>query len=191
MKKICLIVLTFIVLNLTSQAQDAHLKFKGIPVDGNYKEFAQKLVEKGFKQMDESENGIVLVGNFMASPGVMVVVYPDPTSKVISNVSAMLETGDRWPLVEKKFKDTVATYKEKYGEPTEYSEEFALDVLDNDYFRLNAIKEGQCYYRAIWDIEGGRIAITPIYFLSEYYIICAYIDEQNTKALKQTVLDDI
>lgn len=190
MKKILLVFYTAL-FAFSAIAQDSHLKFKGIPVDGNYKEFAQKLVEKGFKQMDESENGVVLVGNFMASPGVMVVVYPDPTSKVISNVSAMLETGDRWPLVEKKFKDTVATYKEKYGEPTEYSEEFAPDVYDSEYFRMKAIKEGQCYYRAIWDIEGGRIAITPIYFLSQYYIICAYIDEQNTKALKQTVLDDI
>lgn len=86
-------------------AQDAHLKLKGIPIDGNYKEFAQKLIQKDFKQIDASNDGIVLRGNFMATPGVMVLVYPDPTSKAVSAVSAMIEAGDNWPSIEGKYYD--------------------------------------------------------------------------------------
>lgn len=172
-------------------AQDAHLKFKGIPIDGNYKEFAQKLIQKDFKQIDASNDGIVLRGNFMATPGVMVLVYPDPTSKAVSAVSAMIEAGDNWPSIEGKYYDVAGTYKEKYGEPSEHIEEFKTEVHNDDYFRKNALREGQCNYKMQWDVEGGRIVISLAYFQFSYYVICAYVDEQNVKALRQTIIDDI
>ena len=101
-----------VLMAISLYAQEAHLKFKGIPIDGNYKEFAQKLIQKDFKQIEVSNDGIVLKGNFMATPGVMVVVYPDPTSKAVSMVSAMIETGDSWAQIEGKYYDVIETYKE-------------------------------------------------------------------------------
>lgn len=190
MKKILLtIILAFIALSASSQ--DAHLKFKGIPVDGNYKAFAQKLVAKGFRQVEISDDGIALVGNFMATPDVMVVVYPDPSTKVVYNVSAMLEAGNSWNLIKNKFDEIVATYKEKYGEPTEYSEDFAPGVGSSDYSRRDSIDDNKCYYKAVWDTEGGRIGIAPAYFMAKYYIICSYIDDENIKAVRKTIIDDI
>lgn len=175
----------------SSQAQDAHLKFKGIPIDGNYKEFAQKLIQKDFKQIEATNDGIVLKGNFMATPGVMVLVYPDPTSKAVSAVSAMIEAGDNWPTIEGKYNDVVSTYKEKYGEPTEHIEEFTADVFNSDSWRLNRLQDGQCNYKSLWEVEGGRIVISLAYFQFNNYVICAYVDEQNVKALRQTIIDDI
>ena len=48
--------------------------------------YCQKLVQKGSKQVDVSTDGIVLVGNFMATPEVMIEVYPDPKFKAVSMV---------------------------------------------------------------------------------------------------------
>ena len=172
-------------------AQDAHLKFKGIPIDGNYKEFAQKLIQKDFKQIEATNDGIVLTGNFMATPGVMVLVYPDPTTKAVSAVSAMIEAGDNWPTIEGKYIDVVETYKEKYGEPTEHVEEFTTNYASSDALRKNALHDGQCNYKSQWEVEGGRIVISLAYFQFNYYVICAYVDEQNIKALRQTIIDDI
>lgn len=190
MKRLIIIVVA-ILTAVTLNAQDAHLKFKGIPIDGEYKAFSQKLVQKGFKQVEVSADGIVLVGNFMATPGVMAVVYPDPTSKAVSMVSAMIETGDSWAQIESKYFDVIDTYKEKYGEPTQHVEEFTIEVYNSDSWRRNALHDGQCNYKTIWDTEGGRIVISPTYFNFNYYIVCAYVDEQNIKALRQTIIDDI
>lgn len=190
MKKV-LFTLVALLFALTLNAQDAHLKFKGIPIDGNYKEFAQKLIQKDFKQIESSNDGIVLIGNFMATSGVMVLVYPDPTSKAVSAVSAMIEAGGNWTTIEGKYYDVVSTYKEKYGEPTEHVEEFTTDVHNDDYFRKNALQDGQCYYKSQWEVEGGRIVVSLAYFQFKYYVICAYVDEQNVKALRQTIIDDI
>lgn len=186
--------ITFAVLTLfafSASAQDAHLKFKGIPIDGNYKEFAQKLIQKDFKQIEATNDGIVLRGNFMATPGVMVIVYPDPKSKTVSAVSALIEAGDNWSTIEGKYRDVVDTYKEKYGEPTEHVEEFTTDFASSDALRKNALHDGQCNYKSLWEVEGGRIVISLAYFQFDYYVICAYVDEQNIKALRQTIIDDI
>lgn len=190
MKRLLILAISAL-LTLSLSAQDAHLKFKGIPIDGEYKAFSQKLVQKGFKQVEVSADGIVLVGNFMATPGVMVVVYPDPTSKAVSMVSAMIETCDSWAQIESKYNDVVETYKEKYGEPTEHMEEFTTEVYNSDSRRKIAVQDGQCNYKTLWETEGGRIVISPAYFKFKYYIICAYMDEQNVKALRQTIIDDI
>lgn len=185
--------LFFIALSISVNvfAQGAHLKFKGIPIDGDYTAFSQKLVQKGFKQVEVSSDGIILVGNFMATPGVMVMVYPDPTSKTVSVVSAMIETGDNWPQIESKYYEVIDTYKEKYGEPTEHVEEFTRDVYNSDSWRRSALRDGQCDYKTLWNTEGGRIVISPAYYDFKYYIVCTYVDEQNIKALRQTIIDDI
>lgn len=190
MKRTLLLIVS-VTLAISVYAQEAHLKFKGIPIDGNYKEFAQKLVQKGLKQIDASDDAILLNGNFMANPDVMVLVYPDPKSKNVSTVGAMIEAGKNWPTIEAKYYDVVATYKEKYGEPSEHVEEFKTDVHNDDYFRKNALENGQCNYKSQWDVEGGRIVIGMSYFQFKYYVICSYIDNQNLKALRQTILEDI
>lgn len=186
-----LIMVAAVLLSISALAQTKHLKFKGIPIDGDYKTFAQKLVQKGFKQVESTADGIVLTGNFMATSGVMVLVYPDPTSKKVSTVSAMIETGDNWPTIEGKYYDVVDIYKEKYGEPTQHVEEFTVNVHNDDFFRKNALHEGQCNYKTLWETEGGRIVLSLAYFQLKYYVICAYVDEQNVKALRQTIIDDI
>ena len=54
-----IITVVAVLMAVALNAQDAHLKFKGIPIDGEYKAFAQKLVQKGFKQIESSPDGIV------------------------------------------------------------------------------------------------------------------------------------
>lgn len=192
MKKVLLIAF-FALFEVICLGQESshHLKFKGIPIDGEYKVFAQKLIQKGFRPIESTDDGIVLTGNFMATPDVMVLVYPDPTSKAVSMVSAMIECGDSWPLIESKYKEVVATYTEKYGAPTGHVEEFTADVYDSDTWRRSRLKDGQCNYKTLWEMEVGRIVISPSYLNFKYYIICAYVDEQNAKSLRQTIMDDI
>lgn len=103
----------------------------------------------------------------------------------------MIEAGDNWPTIEGKYNDVVATYKEKYGEPTEHVEEFTTEVHNDDFLRKNALSEGQCNYKMQWDVDGGRIVISLAFFRFDYYVICTYVDDQNIRALRQTIIDDI
>ena len=185
------IIAVAITLPAFSQDKSQHLVFKGIPIDGDFNVFAQKLVQKGFKKTEVTQDGIVLKGNFMATPDVMVIVYPDPKTKNVSSVIAMVEAGENWPSIENSYNNVVDLYTEKYGEPTEHIEEFSTDVHDDDYFRKQALNDGQCNYKSLWKVEGGNIAISLAYFKYKYYVVCTYIDMQNVKALRQTMIDDI
>ena len=180
-----------ILVAIALNAQNTHLKFKGIPIDGEYQTFAKQLVQKGFKQIESSPDGIILTGNFMATPEVMVVVYPDPTSKAVSAVTAFVEAGDNWSAIEGKYYDVVDIYTEKYGKPAEHVEAFTTAVHNNDILQKNALQSGQCNYKSLWEAEGGHIVISLLYFQYKYYVVCAYVDEQNGKALHQTIIDDI
>lgn len=187
----CLIVFaTAWLLSITAFAQETHLKFKGIPVDGNYKVFAEKLIQKGFKQIEASDDVIALTGNFMAEPSVTVVVYPDPASKLVTRVAALIDAGDRWTSIERKYYDVIGAYKEKYGTPNEHREEFPDEVYD-DSIRLHRLEQDRCYYHSIWETEGGRIVVYLVYYRLNYYVVCSYTDEQNQKVLRQTILNDI
>jgi hypothetical protein len=106
-------------------------------------------------------------------------------------VSAMIETGNSWAKIESRYYDVINTYKEKYGEPTEHVEEFTAEVYDSNTWRMSRLEDGQCNYKTLWKTEGGSIVITPTYFNFKYYIVCTYMDEQNVKALRQTIIDDI
>lgn len=191
MKKALLITFLSLFTTVCLAQESSHLKFKGIPIDGEYKAFAQKLVQKGFSLEDSSEDGIVLTGTFMATSEVTVLVFPEPSSKNVFSVSAMIDAGDKWPIIEKKYYKVVDLYKEKYGEPTQHVEEFTVEVHNDDFFKKNALQEGQCNYESLWETDGGRIVVSLSYFQFNYYVICAYVDEQNVKARRQTMIDDI
>lgn len=191
MKKLLIATIILALLfSVSSFAQDSHLKFKGIPIDGNYVTFAQKLIQKGFRQVEEADYGVVLKGSFMAKPDVTVVVYANPVSKVVSSVAACIKPGNNWALLEKEYYSIVDTYKQKYGEPFNQTEGFSTRV-DGEYDRLSAIRDGQCDYKTEWVVEGGGIMITFQYVEYNYYVCCIYMDEQNMTALKQTIIDDI
>ena len=86
MKKALLILLFALLAAVCFGQEAAHLKFKGIPLDGNYKAFAQKLVQKGFKQIDITGR-IVIYLMYFDSHSYVVCSYADDV-----NVQALRQT---------------------------------------------------------------------------------------------------
>lgn len=190
MKKVfCL--LTVLLFSVSLQAQNAHLSFKGIPIDGNYKAFVQKLVQKGLKVEATTPEFVGLSGNFMHRPDAMVIVYPNSTSKFVSTVVALIDAGKNWASIEDQYKMVVATYQSKYGQPTEHAEEFTEDVYDSDTWRLMRLRENRCNYYAKWVLDEGTILIQLAYSEPAYYVSCFYYDKQNHEDKLKEILEDI
>jgi hypothetical protein len=181
---------TLFAVALYGQTESPHLTFKGIPIDGNYKVFAQKLVQKGLKQQESSDTYIVLKGYFAGQSDVQIVVYSNPETNIVTSVAALIEVEGKWGQIENKYYNTVDLYKEKYGEPSMHFEEFTTDVY-SDYNKCCALDEGYCNYQSSWEVLGGTISILPISYQREYYILCVYRDSQNHEAEHQSIIDDI
>lgn len=196
MKKIYLTLVSVLVsLAAVAQASSGHLSFKGLPIDGHYKTFAQQLIQKGFSPAMEDNAGIFLRGTFMGEPGVTVLVRPNHSTLSAVSVIAMIDAGDSWPGIEQKYYDVVSTYMKKYGRPSHHNEKFTTDVYtDND--RKKAIKDGQCVYNSIWELNEGVIGIglissDTLYFLKGNFVFCWYSDRQNAEKERQSKIDDI
>ena len=178
-------------LTLSSMAQEAgHLQFKGIPLDGNYKVFAQKLVQKGFRQLDARDGIINLSGTFLGQQDVLVSVNASPGTDVVYSVVALLEAEATWAKVESLYRGTVEVYKDKYGEPKSQVEKFSGDPR-TDLAKLTYLKNGQCNFITKWKTAEGEIYVFPVYTGGKYFISCTYMDKQNIKAQHQSLLEDI
>lgn len=167
------------------------LTFKGIPIEGNYHSFAQELVQRGFKQLGVTEDGIVLSGSFMTYSESTVIVYPAANSDIVSLVIALMDAGDKWIDIENRYHSVVNVYKEKYGEPFRVTEDFSGADYSWDYLKLCALEEGTCRYRTEWHLNGGNISVYLQYHSGSYYVCCAYKDELYDKAMKKAMIDDI
>ena len=191
MKKILLLVVT-LAFSVSMMAQAPHMKFKGLEINGNYKTFAQNLVEQGFKIVESAEDGIVLTGNFMAHPETMTIVYPDPKTKNVTMVAVFIETDDTWISMEGEFLSIVETYKQKYGEHAEFATSFNVEEKDlSDVWKKMYLRDGRCNYVARFETAEGVIGISIVYYLRKYGVMIAYIDGQNKAEMDKAILDDI
>lgn len=191
MKLRCLVPLFALCLSLSSSAQSGHLKFKGIEICGDFKVFAKSLSEKGFTEIESSDDGVVLLGTFMGRPGTMTVVYPDPQTKIVTSVAAMTDGGDNWPTVERNYDSIVDTYKQKYGAPQETVREFKDYKYSDDSLKLLYLEKGNCEYRTKWEMDEGVIGITLAHVFGKNMICILYADRQNYAKLQEGILDDI
>ena len=188
-----LLILSLLLCSLICGAQEATtpLTFKGLPVEGNYQSFAQKLIQKGFKQIGATEEGIVLSGTFMTYSETMVIVCPASNSDIVSLIIATIDAGNKWADIENRYHNVVSVYKEKYGDPFRFIEDFSGADLSLDFLKLHALQEGTCRYRSEWHLNGGTIAVYLQYLNGSYYVGCAYEDELYDKAMKKAMIDDI
>ena len=190
MKRFLILFLLLCPLVCRAQETGAHLKFKGIPIDGNYESFAQKLIDKGFVQLYAGDDAITLAGTFMAESNVTVNIYPDPATQVVAGVAAMISTNSTWPSTEQKYREVVAAYQEKYGKPAKHEERFDDDP-ELDFTRMLYIMVGHCHYYSLWEVEGGSVSVYIDYHRGNVCITCAYIDAQNAEARRKAIIDDI
>ena len=171
--------------------QNEHLRFKGVEITGNFKDFAQELVKKGFVIQESADYGVILRGDFMGEPGVLTMVYPDSKTQKVISVAAFLESRDNWQSMLSTFENTVKTYKKKYGEPDKYVTEFLDDTFDYDSWKRTYVSEDKCNYNASWFTKEGGISIQIRYMEGKYGVLILYVDQQNTAIRDEGILEDI
>ena len=190
-KRLLSLVILALSISAFAQTGSKHLTFKGVSVEGNYEQFSQSLIKKGFVCRSSGAEAIVLSGNFMTYSDTQVIIYPYPTNQNVAMVVAMIDAGDKWPDIEKKYYSVIAAYKDKYGEPTKHVEEFSETVGDIDFLRLYALEEGKCKYESEWQRPEGKILIAILYSAPSNYVVCYYVDCDYDNAVRKAMIDDI
>lgn len=170
-----------ILLSLTINAQ--HMKFMGIPIDGNVNMFASKLMSKGFSISPKNKKtGVgkrLMKGRFYDQEVDLCIIYI-PLTKIVYGVVIRFHNSNR-TILERMMEDIGDSVKEKY-------------ICKEEEGKTNAGYDTTIYY--IYEESNqnkliGKINMGVKFDDWDYELFLVYQDEQNALKNKQIKDDDI
>lgn len=186
-----ILVLTLTILSLSAQSE--HLKFKGVPIDGTLKEFASKLVAKGFTLLSQDNNAVTMMGNFAGHDDCTAYIFRNDKVDVVNGIVLYFPSLDSWRLLEGEYNSTKDLLTEKYGEPFDCIEEFNSTIQPTtDRDKFYELKMERCTYKTTFFTLYGRIILSLVKL--DYNKCCVqliYIDNINSDLARQSMLDDL
>ena len=184
MKRI-LFILALVMSTVTMMAEDEHLKFKGVEIDGNLSSFAKKLEGQGFTISSVEDDYYKMTGTFTAQD-VKLVVRATPYSKIVYSVLVVYEPIHPWPSQEQHYRKIVENLKNKYGTPSE-------EIWDvNTSLPEHYISEKKSTAQTRFNCENGEITIgiyNTLYVGVSTYIL--YQDKENYAIYEEEVASDL
>lgn len=158
MKNILFLCLLFV--SSITFAQTEHLTFKGIPIDGNIKNFTAQLKRKGFELLDfgNSNNTAALQGEF-AGKDCTVLVLATHKDLTVCKILAFTSKYISWYSVKRSYLDYQELYTKKYGRPLRHFEFFSEPYYEGDGFELQALKKEKCTYSSFWEMDNGFVSV--------------------------------
>ena len=179
-------------------AQNDHLKFSGIPLDGTVSQFHNKIIQKGYKYDAEMTKrltgGRAYVGVFAGEQSDIYVYYDLKTSKVYRVkvvISSLSES-----LAKQKFESMVSRLKNKYTENNSLYDD-SKDSNFVDSYLILPLRDKYNEFLTAWGNSYGGISI----FITEsadkynypyhYSLHIDYEDQLNSDAHRKSIEDDL
>lgn len=193
MKKLFLS-LSFLAIMGMGFAQQQHLTFKGVPIDGTMKECTTALVKAGLN-VDSRENGMtILTGEVAGFKNCIVGVSSAQNSDLVCNIGVLFPERDQWTVLEKDYMQLKTMLTKKYGNPTQSNEEFTVFV--GNYINgivMDAIRDGHCSYYAVYSTKLGDIELIIIEGMKPNtgLVRLSYFDKANAEKDQNSAMDDL
>ena len=114
------IITTILLLTLVfiANAQNSHLTFKGIEIDGACSEFVAKLEKEGYTVILQNGDAVILSGKFAGEE--VNVVVPSSPGEIVWKVAVFFEETDSWMKLKYDYDNFKKALTEKYGEGKSY-----------------------------------------------------------------------
>ena len=174
MKKIILLLLLFPTIVFAQ-----HLKFMGIPIDGDINNFGKQLQAKGFKIDKADDRHMFFIGKF-ARKDAYVGVLSSTKSNKVCRVIVLFQKEKTWSSLKSEYNNLKEQYSVKY-ELEEESHSFVDPYYEGDGYEMSAVEAEKCDYWAFFKAEYGTILLE---ISSNCYISVAYEDNSNIEKEK-------
>lgn len=179
-----------------SFAQNEHLKFAGIPIDGTISQFHQKLIAKGYtidKDAISRDNVRRYKGTF-AGEQCSVVIYFDEHTKIVYRAKVLISELSE-EIAEQKYSSLKSRLIKKYDESSSLHTPGERDGLET--FSINPMREKYNEYLTRWKNSYGEIDIyraknaDNFNYPYHFYLHIDYEDQINSDAHEKNVEDDL
>ena len=189
MKKI-LATLLSVLIAFSLFAQDAHLKFKGVPIDGSLTEFVNKMKSAGFTHIGTQDGMAALQGDFAGYKNCTVAVFTVKPLNIVSMIGVIFQSRENWADRESDYDFFKEMLTEKYGAPAVVIEEFDRAPKDNNA-KLHELTMDRCTWASGFETELGEIELSIEYQDFQSRVVLRYRDKINTEQVRKQALEDL
>lgn len=184
-------------ISMSAFCQNAHLSFKGVPIDGTLTEYVNKMKAAGFTHLG-TEDGIALIqGDFAGYKNCTIGVQTLKPRNLVHEITVVFPSQEKWQNLENdyiKIKEMLTT---KYGAPSKSKEEFVKTPvymdLDKDDDKMAELRDDRCEYYSVFTLENGRISLQLRYTGYPYFahIQLWYTDKANESVIEADAMNDL
>lgn len=173
-----------------NKKSNAHLTFKGVPIDGKLSEFVVKMKSKGFSHISTEDGIATLKGDFALYKNCIVKVMTYNQIDLVSKIYLIFPENGTCSDASYDYFSLKKMLIEKYGNPAVEVEE-NQDDEPSDFVEaiITAIR---CEYYSTFKTEKGIIQLSIEQDkLSEYYVLLSYCDKINDEIIKAKAKEDL
>lgn len=183
----CLIILGGIM------AQEQHLSFKGVPIDGTLKQYTNAMIKAGF-QFEGTEDGLsVLSGDFAGFKDCLIGVSTLSNCDVVSHIAVLFPERETWSSLLNDYEQLKSMLTKKYGRPEMRSERFTGYVGDSDDLKMLALHSGEYEWYTVFSTDLGNIELSLLEGSSygSGMVRLSYYDKINSEKVLNSAMDDL
>ena len=175
-------------------AQEEHLSFKGVPINGTLKQYTAAMVKAGFKSEGTQDGLSLLSGDFAGFKGCIVGVSTLTNCDVVNRIVVLFPEKDTWSSLMGDYEHLKSLLTTKYGEPDVVQEYFTgyAGRTDSDAIKMSALHSEELEWYTIFKTELGNIELSVV---SASYgkgmVRLGYYNKKNTETVTQSALDDL
>ena len=191
MKK-ALVTLVCLIMMGGIMAQEEHLSFKGVPINGTLKAYTAAMVKAGFKSEGTQDGLSLLSGDFAGFKGCIVGVSTLKNCDVVNRIAVLFPEKETWSALLEDYEHLKDLLTEKYGEPEQNVERFN-DRMYSDDSKIYAVNNGELEWYSVFSTELGDIELTLVGGTIGYKarVRLSYWDAKNSATVRQNALDDL
>lgn len=176
-------------------AQEEHLSFKGVPINGTLKAYTAAMVKAGFKSEGTTKDGVSLLsGDFAGYKGCIVGVSTLSNLDVVNRIVVLFPEKDTWSSLINDYEHLKSMLTTKYGNPEMNRELFTgyAGRTDDDGIKMMALHDEELEWFTVFTTDLGSIELSIV---SASYgkgmVRLGYFDKKNTDTVTQSALDDL
>ncbi len=172
-------------------AQNEHMKFKGIPMEGSLQTFTTKLKAKGYTSIGIQDGVSLLTGEFAGYKDCTIGAVADK-SGMICKVTVIFPNMDKWGELERCYSNYKSMLTEKYGEPSICEESFSEGYNGDDANKMYGVQFDKYKYYSVFNSKLGNIQLEISHnSVTSCYVMLSYFDNANQDKLRQQIMDDL
>lgn len=181
-------------IEIIDTANNKHLLFKGVPIDGTLKQYIARMKTAGFTHVRTQDEVALLQGDFAGRKNCKIYVTTLDGNDIVSNIVVVFPEQTTWEYLHGDYNNLKELLTEKYGKPSSVIEEFQgyRSSYETDNDKRHKVTMDECKYETRFVTAKVEIILWIEHDnLLSTFVCLKYKDKINGNTIKQQAIRDL